>query len=42
MIYEPPAIYGIIGNPVAHSLSPVMQNAAFKALDVNAVYKFSR
>ena len=38
-MYEPPAIYGIIGNPVAHSLSPVMQNAAFKALDVNAVYK---
>ena len=39
MIYEPPAIYGIIGNPVAHSLSPVMQNAAFKALKVNAVYQ---
>jgi len=39
MIYEPPAIYGIIGNPVEHSLSPVMQNAAFKALEVNAVYK---
>ena len=39
MNYEPPAIYGIIGNPVLHSLSPVMQNAAFKALDVNAVYK---
>jgi len=39
MIYEPPSIYGIIGNPVAHSLSPVMQNAAFKALEVNAVYK---
>ena len=39
MHYEPPAIYGIIGNPVAHSLSPVMQNAAFKALEVNAVYK---
>jgi len=38
-MYEPPAIYGIIGNPVAHSLSPVMQNAAFKALEVNAVYK---
>jgi len=38
-MYEPPAIYGIIGNPVAHSLSPVMQNAAFKALKVNAVYK---
>jgi len=38
-MYDPPAIYGIIGNPVAHSLSPVMQNAAFKALKVNAVYK---
>ena len=38
-MYEPPAIYGIIGNPVSHSLSPVMHNAAFKALDVNAVYK---
>jgi len=39
MIQEPPAIYGIIGNPVSHSLSPVMHNAAFKALGVNAVYK---
>jgi len=39
MTYEPPAIYGIIGNPVEHSLSPVMQNAAFKALKVHAVYK---
>ena len=39
MIYEPPAIYGIIGNPVQHSLSPVMHNAAFKSLEVNAVYK---
>jgi shikimate dehydrogenase len=38
-MYEPPAIYGIIGNPVAHSLSPAMHNAAFKALKVNAVYK---
>ncbi|MBF0504565.1 MAG: shikimate dehydrogenase [Candidatus Omnitrophica bacterium] len=37
--YEPPAIYGIIGCPVHHSLSPVMQNAAFQVLDVNAVYK---
>jgi shikimate dehydrogenase len=39
MIYEPPAIYGIIGNPLAHSLSPVMLNTAFNALKVNAVYK---
>lgn len=36
---EPPAIYGIIGTPLRHSLSPLMHNAAFKALKVNAVYK---
>jgi shikimate dehydrogenase len=35
----PPAIYGIIGNPLTHTLSPLMHNAAFKALKVNAVYK---
>ena len=35
----PPAIYGIIGNPLNHTLSPLMHNAAFKALKVNAVYK---
>ncbi|MBF0489058.1 MAG: shikimate dehydrogenase [Candidatus Omnitrophica bacterium] len=39
MLSEPPAIYGIIGTPLAHSLSPLMHNAAFKALKVNAVYK---
>jgi shikimate dehydrogenase len=31
--------YGIIGNPVAQSLSPLMHNAAFKALEVDAVYQ---
>lgn len=31
--------YGIIGYPVQHSLSPLMHNAAFEALDVDAVYK---
>ena len=36
---EPPVIYGIIGNPLSHTLSPLMHNAAFKALKVNAVYK---
>lgn len=36
---EVQAVYGIIGNPVSHSLSPVMHNTAFKALEVNAVYK---
>jgi shikimate dehydrogenase len=32
-------IYGIIGYPVKHSLSPAMQNAAFKALGIDAEYK---
>jgi len=31
-------IYGIIGHPVEHTLSPAMQNSAFIALGINAVY----
>ena len=31
-------IYGVIGNPVAHSLSPAVHNAAFDERGVNAVY----
>jgi 3-dehydroquinate dehydratase/shikimate dehydrogenase len=31
-------IYGIIGNPVSHSLSPYMHNAAFNHHQLNAVY----
>jgi 3-dehydroquinate dehydratase/shikimate dehydrogenase len=31
-------IYGVIGDPISHSLSPVMQNAGFHARRVNAVY----
>ena len=31
-------IYGIMGNPVSHSLSPAMHNAAFQACDLNKVY----
>lgn len=31
-------IYGIIGYPVAHSLSPKMQNAALRRLGINAQY----
>ena len=31
-------IYGIVGYPVKHSLSPVMQNAAFRALKLDAEY----
>lgn len=33
------AVYGIIGYPVAHSLSPSMHNAAFKELKADCVYK---
>ena len=33
------AVYGIIGYPVAHSLSPLMHNTALKELGVDAVYK---
>ncbi|MBU0665141.1 MAG: shikimate dehydrogenase [Proteobacteria bacterium] len=32
------ALYGIIGNPVSHSLSPAMHNAAFAELGENSVY----
>ncbi|MBS7644380.1 shikimate dehydrogenase [Candidatus Bathyarchaeota archaeon] len=31
-------LYGIIGDPVEHSLSPVIQNAAFEHLKLNCVY----
>lgn len=31
-------VFVILGNPVAHSLSPLMHNAAFKALGLRAVY----
>ena len=32
------ALYGVIGNPVRHSLSPILHNAAFSATSLNAVY----
>ncbi len=32
------AIYGVIANPVAHSMSPAIHNAAFAAAGLNAVY----
>ena len=31
-------LYGVIGDPIAHSLSPVMLNAAFRQTGVDAVY----
>lgn len=32
------AVYGVIGDPVGHSLSPLIHNRAFRALGLNAVY----
>lgn len=34
-----PRIYGLIGYPIKHSLSPAMHNAAFKTLKINAEYR---
>jgi 3-dehydroquinate dehydratase/shikimate dehydrogenase len=31
-------VYGVLGDPVAHSLSPLVQNAAFDAAKFNGVY----
>src|SRR5208337_1828238 len=35
---EQKKLFAVIGNPVRHSLSPVMMSACFKALDVPALY----
>ena len=32
------AIYGVLGRPVGHSVSPAMHNAAFRAAHLDAVY----
>jgi shikimate dehydrogenase len=39
MSEEHKTTYGIVGNPLSHSLSPQMHNTAFKDLGVDAVYK---
>lgn len=36
---SPSKIYGLIGYPVKHSLSPAMHNAAFKELNIDAEYR---
>ena len=36
------AAYALIGDPVAHSLSPEMQNAAFVAAGIDASYEAIR
>ena len=35
---DPPIRLGVFGDPVAHSLSPEMQNAALRACEINAQY----
>jgi shikimate dehydrogenase len=35
---DPPIRLGVFGDPVAHSLSPDMQNAALRACEINAQY----
>jgi shikimate dehydrogenase len=35
---EKTAIYGVIGSPVSHSLSPLIHNTAFAHHEINAVY----
>ena len=31
-------VYGIIGSPIEHTLSPIMHNTAFKELGLNCIY----
>ena len=38
MINGQTQLFGIIGQPVTHSMSPAMHNAAFAALTINGVY----
>jgi len=38
MVDQATQVYGVAGDPLLHSLSPVMMNAAFRRETVNAVY----
>ncbi|MDI7261563.1 MAG: shikimate dehydrogenase [Thermodesulfobacteriota bacterium] len=38
MIDAQTELYGIIGNPVKHSLSPMIHNRAFRRMGLNAIY----
>jgi 3-dehydroquinate dehydratase/shikimate dehydrogenase len=31
-------VYGVVGDPIGHSLSPILQNAGFAARGMNAIY----
>jgi len=39
MTEQTPAIFALFGNPVGHSLSPPMHNAAYKKMGINASYE---
>ena len=34
----PTAVYGVVGDPVGHSLSPLIHNKTFRKLGINAIY----
>ncbi|NVM57880.1 MAG: chorismate mutase, partial [Desulfobacterales bacterium] len=38
MVTGKTSVYGILGNPVAHSMSPLMHNTAFRLLGIDAIY----
>jgi 3-dehydroquinate dehydratase/shikimate dehydrogenase len=38
MVDQATQVYGVVGDPLSHSLSPVMMNSAFRREAVNAVY----
>ncbi|MBM4323758.1 MAG: shikimate dehydrogenase [Deltaproteobacteria bacterium] len=38
MIDAKTQLYGLIGNPVRHSLSPIIHNSAFREMGLNAIY----
>ncbi len=38
MINARTELYGVFGNPVRHSLSPIIHNGVFRRMDLNAVY----
>jgi len=38
MIDQQTRLYGVVGEPIGHSLSPTMQNAAFRTSGLNAVF----
>jgi 3-dehydroquinate dehydratase/shikimate dehydrogenase len=37
-VSEATDVYGVVGSPVSHSVSPAMHNAAFRSFGLNAVY----